>query len=224
MKKRGLAVLLLLAMALTLLPAGALAAPADRAAAARGSGNPFRDVPEGSWYFDAAQYALANGFFNGTSADTFSPNGTMTRGMFVTVLGRMAGVNPDDYAGRGDFADVPAEAYFAPYVAWAAQFGITGGVGDGKFDPEGLVTREQMAVFFVRYFETFGVTLDAGETVATVPADLDDVSPWARESVLKLWRMGLLNGDGVRFNPRGNTSRAEAAALCMRTDKAVDTW
>lgn len=186
--------------------------------------NPFADVPEGSWYYDAVLYAFINGFFNGTGQNAFDPDGTMSRAMFVTVLGRMAGMDPRTYAGQSVFSDVPADAWYAPYVAWASKHGITTGVGNGKFDPNGLINREQMAVFSVRYFEIFGVDYDTGSNITTIPADIDSVSPWAREAVLKLWKTGLLAGDGVNFDPSGNASRAQAATLCMRTDRAVQTW
>ena len=65
--------------------------------------NPFTDVKEGDWFYDAVQYARINGLFNGTTETTFDPNGTMTRGMFVTVLGRMAGVDKDAYLGDTEF-------------------------------------------------------------------------------------------------------------------------
>ncbi|SHI89041.1 S-layer homology domain-containing protein [Lutispora thermophila] len=169
-------------------------------------------------------YASINKFFSGNSANTFDPNGMMNRGMFVTVLGRMAGVDVTEYTGQSVFSDVEADSYYAPFVAWASKYGITTGVGNGKFNPNDIITREQMAVFFVRYFEILGVNYDTGANVTTIPADIDMVSPWAREMVLKLWRAGLLVGDGINFNPTAIASRAETAALCMRTDKAVKVW
>lgn len=65
---------------------------------------------------------------------------------------------------------------------------------------------------------------DTGVVIETVPADLDQVSDYARDAVLKLWRVGLLAGDGTNFDPKGNATRAQTATLCMRTDKAVDVW
>ena len=91
--------------------------------------------------------------------------------------------------------------YYAPYVKWAAQYGITGGTGDGRFSPDALITRQQMAALFVRYFEKFGIRLTGGTQYTTVPADLDAVAPYAREAVVKLWQAGLLNGNGTRFDP-----------------------
>ena len=231
MKKRLISILLLVTMLFTLLPAEAMDVVADNINTTVNTmqekmklENPFEDVRESSWYYDAVQYARINGFFSGTSANTFDPNGTMSRGMFVTVLGRMAGVDQTAYTEQSVFSDVTADAYYAPFVAWASKHGITAGIGNGKFDPNGLINREQMAVFFVRYFETFGVNYDTGANITTLPADLDTVSPWAREMVLKLWKTGLLSGDGVSFNPIGNASRAQTATLCMRADKAVETW
>ncbi len=220
MKKRIISLLLVVSMVLSLLPVSALAAGTKDTAA----DSPFTDVKPGDWCYDAVLYAKANGFFSGTSETTFSPNGTMTRGMFVTVLGRMAGIDPAKYGGDTGFTDVPEGMYYAPYVKWAAQYGITGGTGDGRFSPDALITRQQMAALFVRYFEKFGIRLTGGTQYTTVPADLDAVAPYAREAVVKLWQAGLLNGNGTRFNPTGNASRAQAAALCQRTDKAVETW
>lgn len=226
MKQRIISLLLVVCMVMTLLPAGALAANGTTGKTAAETGRtaePFTDVASDSWYASAVRYVCANGFFNGTSATTFAPEGNMTRAMFVTVLGRMAGVDPADYPGT-DFTDVQEGLWYAPYVKWAAQYGITTGTGGGKFSPDALITREQMAAFFVRYFEKFGVRFKTEPSVTTQPADLERVSAWARDAVLQLWALGLLNGDGVNFNPGDNAARCQTAALCQRADLAVETW
>lgn len=236
MKKRIVSLLLVFCMVITLVPANVLAdevkglaettAGQTQAAGTTAAKpeNPFADVKSGSWYEAAVLYARANGFFDGTSATTFEPDGPMTRAMFVTVLGRMAGVEAADYAGATDFIDVAEGTWYAPFVKWAARYGITTGTGNGKFSPDGRITREEMAVFFVRYFETFDAMPKADTTVTTKPADLDEVSSWAQDAVGKLWALGLLNGDGVNFAPKDKATRAQTAALCQRTDKAVETW
>ena len=236
MKKRIVSLLLVFCMVITLVPANVLAdevkglaettAGQTQAAGTTAAKpeNPFADVKSGSWYEAAVLYARANGFFDGTSATTFEPDGPMTRAMFVTVLGRMAGVEAADYAGATDFTDVAEGTWYAPFVKWAARYGITTGTGNGKFSPDGRITREEMAVFFVRYFETFDAMPKADTTVTTKPADLDEVSSWAQDAVGKLWALGLLNGDGVNFAPKDKATRAQTAALCQRTDKAVETW
>ena len=236
MKKRIVSLLLVFCMVITLVPANVLADEVkSRAETTAGQTqtagttaakpeNPFTDVKSGSWYEAAVLYARANGFFDGTSATTFEPEGSMTRAMFVTVLGRMAGVEVADYAGVTDFTDVAEGTWYAPFVKWAARYGITAGTGNGKFSPDGRITREEMAVFFVRYFETFDAMPKADTTVTTKPADLDEVSSWAQDAVLKLWALGLLNGDGKSFAPKDKATRAQTAALCERTDRAVETW
>ena len=236
MKKRIVSLLLVFCMVITLVPANVLADEVKGLAettagqtqtagtTAAKPENPFADVKSGSWYEAAVLYARANGFFDGTSATTFEPEGPMTRAMFVTVLGRMAGVKAADYAGATDFTDVAEGTWYAPFVKWAARYGITTGTGNGKFSPDGRITREEMAVFFVRYFETFDAMPKADTTVTTKPADLNEVSSWAQDAVLKLWALGLLNGDGKSFAPKDKATRAQTAALCERTDRAVETW
>ena len=186
--------------------------------------NPFKDVKETDWFYDAVQYSRINGFFNGISNTEFDPNGTMTRGMFVTVLGRMAGVDAENYAGQSVFKDVSVSKWYAPYVAWAAKYGITTGTGDGNFSPDALINRQQMATFLVRYFEAFDVDYSTDANVTTIPADMDIVASWAQDAVLKLWAEGLLNGDGTNFNPDSSATRSQAAAVAMRADEAVDIW
>ena len=221
--KRLLSGFLSLVLLATLVPTAAFAANDSGSGAAKPV-NPFTDVKKGDWFYDAVLYAYANGFFSGTTANTYEPQGTMTRGMFVTVLGRMAGVDPADYSGGTRFSDVSPGKYYAAYIEWAVKYGIVTGYDDGTFRPDAKVTRQQMAAFFVRYFEAFGVDYKTGANITTTPADLASVSAYAQDAVLKLWKQGLLNGDGVNFNPGGNASRAQAATLCMRADKAVKTW
>ena len=184
----------------------------------------FSDVSKDSWYYDSVKYVKENGIFSGVSANQFDPKGELTRAMFVTVLGRMAGVDASTYQGESEFSDVSKDAYYAPYVAWAKKHGITGGTGAGKFAPDSAVTRQEMATFFVRYFDAFDVEYDTGKKVDTTPADISSVASWAKDSVLKLWSVGLLNGDGKSFDPYSKATRAETAALCERTDKSVKVW
>ena len=229
MKKRLISLLLVICMVLTLLPAEVLAVevkkPADNATqTAVVQENPFTDVEQNSWYAAAVQYARVNGFFSGVSDTLFAPDGSMNRGMFVTVLGRMAGVDAAKYSGETGFSDVEPTAWYAPYVKWAAQYGIANGMGNGLFAPNDKINREQMAVFFAAYFEKFDVTPETEKATAGKPADLGQVSDWAKSAVLKLWSMGLLCGDGVNFAPKDTATRAEAATLCKSVDKSVETW
>ena len=221
---RFVAGLLSIVLLVTMLPMEVLAAGNGGRAEQPSQTMPFQDVKSSDWCAKAVEYVYSHGIFNGTSTATFSPSGTMTRGMFVTVLGRMAGVNPDDYSGETPFSDVPQTMYYAPYVQWAARYGITVGTGDGKFSPDAFINRAQMAAFFVRYFEAFQVDYATGANITTTPADLERTPAYAQDAVLKLWKQGLLNGDGTRFAPEGNATRAQMATLCMRADEAVEIW
>ncbi|MGE5473290.1 MAG: InlB B-repeat-containing protein [Ignavibacteriales bacterium] len=231
MKKRIISIMLIICMVMTtLLPEIALAGQelatdnASEKAASQQITN-FKDVSQSDWYYNSVKYALEHNIFNGTGNDTFSPNGTMTRGMYVTIMGRIAGVIPSDYAGKVGFADVDKDAYYAPYVAWAVKNGITSGVGNNGFDPDGIVNREQMATFTIRYFDAYDIDYGASTDVTTKPGDLSGVSDWAQDAVLKLWKAGLIKGDDDgNFNPKNNATRVEAATFSMRTNERVETW
>ncbi|MBR0326894.1 MAG: S-layer homology domain-containing protein, partial [Clostridia bacterium] len=219
--KRFLSLLIALSMLLSIVPVTAFASSDSKSILV----NPFDDVKDGDWFYDAVQYARINGFFRGTTDTTFDPSGTMTRGMFITVLGRMAGVDTTQYNGEmHPFADIKSDMYYAPYVAWAVKYNIAQGTGDSNFSPDALITREQMATFFVRYLDRFGVKCDTDKKINTYPADIDSVTGYAKSAVLKLWEKGLLSGDGVSFNPTANATRAETATLATRFDEVVETW
>ena len=222
-KKRLLSLLIVLCMLVTLMPGQAFAAGGSSGQEAQQK-NPFSDVKTSDWFYDAVQYARVNGFFSGTSTSTFTPYGTMTRGMFVTVLGRMAGVDASAYSGGTEFTDVAESQYYAPYVRWAAKHGITSGTSKGKFSPDAFIDRQQMAAFFVRYFEKFNVDYDTGANITTAPSDIDSVAEYARDAVMKLWKTGLLTGNNGKFDPKASATRAQTATLCMRCDNSVKTW
>ena len=110
--------------------------------------NPFTDVSASAYYYDAVLWAVKQGITNGTSATTFSPDATVTRGQTVTFLWRNAG--SPAVSGSG-FADVAANAYYATAVAWAAHEGITSGTSATTFSPDNACTRAQIVTFLYRY-------------------------------------------------------------------------
>jgi uncharacterized repeat protein (TIGR02543 family) len=187
--------------------------------------SPFKDISESDWFYDSILYVFENGIFNGTGDDSFSPYETMSRSMFVTVLGRIAGINQKDYTTSTAFIDVDENAYYAPYITWALEKGVTTGVGNNRFDPDGIVTREQMAVFAVRFFDAYDIDYRADSNNFESPADISDIAPWALDSVMKLWKAGFLKGDNNGFfNPKDNAERASAATFCTRIHQGVTKW
>ena len=216
--KRLLSLTLAVLLLVTLLPAQAIAAELESLAENRNASGTFVDVPEGAWFYDAVEYVSGHDIFRGTSDTEFSPYGTMTRAMMVTVLGRLSQVDPADYTGAPAFTDVKSGSWYAPYVAWAVAAGITDGMGQGRFAPDEPVTRAQMAAFLWRYFQHIGARLP--ETVTdSLPGDYSAIPAYAREAAADLWRCGIFQGDGDNsFAPDRQLTRAEAAELLMRID------
>ena len=120
----------------------AAGSPAPKSAA-----NPFKDVGANDYYYAAVLWAVENGITSGTGADTFAPDATVDRGQTVTFLHRAAG---SPLAGNSGFSDVSDGAYYAKAVAWAAENGITGGTGNGKFSPNADCTRGQIVTLLYR--------------------------------------------------------------------------
>ena len=179
--------------------------------------NPFKDVKENDWFYDGVKFANQNGLFNGTAADLFDPNGDMTRAMLVTVLWRLDGkAAPKQSA---SFSDVPAGQYYTDAVAWASENGVVNGIGDNKFDPNGKVTREQIAAILFRYAEKNGCDTEKRADLSVFP-DTAKVSSYAKEALSWANAEGLVtgtnNGQGLVLDPQGSATRAQVATILMR--------
>ncbi len=172
----------------------------------------FSDVSALAWYAEAVQYMTENGLMNGIGAKKFDPEGTMTRAMLVTVLWRYAGA-PE--AKSYPFTDVAAGKWYEAAVAWAAENGIVTGVSADKFNPDGAITREQLAAIFYRYAD--GKSADADFTRFE---DGEKVSAWAKDALQWAIETGLVGGsaDGGKLylNPKNSATRAQVAAIFYR--------
>ena len=174
----------------------------------------FTDI-HNHWAADNILFAASRGLLSGTSDTTFSPNTGMSRGMFVTALGRLAGINPDSYK-TGKFTDVKTDAYYAPYVNWAAQNGIVEGVTATTFAPDSNINREQMAVIMANYAKKLGYDLPKTLQAVTF-ADNAQISSWAKNAVRIMQQAGILSGkNGNKFDPKGTATRAEVATVLRR--------
>lgn len=155
----------------------------------------FDDVKPTEWYADAVRCVVEKGLMSGTGTDAFSPDGTTTRGMLMTILARYAGA---DTTGGAN--------WYEKGMAWAQSAGIS----DGRA-PEAGITREQLVTMLYRYADVHeaGGTLDAFADADTVSAYAVDAMRWAAAN-------GIVNGSHGRLNPQGNATRAQAAAMLMR--------
>lgn len=175
----------------------------------------FTDVPATHWAFAHVESIADRGIVGGIGGGLFNPGSDMTRGDFVTVLGRYLGVDTALYAGS-KFTDVNASMYYAPYVNWAAEAGIVGGYGGGRFGPTDKITREQMATLIVNFADTFGISLTDINGKAQF-ADDASISSWAKDGVYTAKAAGLVDGTGGNnFSPKGAASRAEVCAILYR--------
>ena len=173
----------------------------------------FTDVKAGSWYESAVQYAYDNGLFSGMSPTTFAPNATMTRAMLVTVLYRMEG--SPEATGVNKFTDVKAGQWYTDAVTWAADNGIVSGMSPTIFNPNGNITREQMASILFRYTQFKDRDVSARADLSKFK-DGNKVSGWAKEAMSWANAEGLITGTGVGLEPTGNATRAQVASILMR--------
>lgn len=176
--------------------------------------NPYTDVPEGKWYYDAVKYVSENGLMNGISDTVFAPDAGLTRGMLVTVLWRAEG-EPQAQSAHG-FGDVADGRYYAPAVAWAKENGIVTGVTNTVFAPDNNITREQIAAIIYRYAQYKGYDVSA-------QADLDgfedsqQISNYAKTPMSWANATGLITGmTATTLAPQGNATRAQIATVLMR--------
>ena len=177
--------------------------------------NPFTDISKSDWFYGDVEFAVKNGLFNGTTTTTFSPDMSMTRGMLVTALGRLHGVDTGKYA-ASSFEDVAAGKFYTPYVEWAKETGIVNGVGNNRFAPDNAISRQDLAVIVVRYAEYAGKQFPAAQQDVTF-TDAAAIRDSAKSAVQTLYSNGIFQGDNNnRFNPQDSTTRAQVSAILHR--------
>ena len=172
----------------------------------------FADVPSTNWAADAVAFASAHELFSGTSATTFSPDQSMSRGMLATVLYSLEG-RPDQTLTMQDltdgYSDVSGDAWYANGIAWAVENGIASGYGNGQFGPNDSITREQFVVMLWKYAGS-----PETNSQALAFTDADQASGYALKALRWAVETGILSGytDG-RLAPEGTATRAQAAQM-----------
>ena len=159
---------------------------------------PFTDVTSTDWFYSDVKYAYETGLMTGTSADAFSPEAPVTRGMVMTILARREGIRTDRYT---------------PWYAAGCEWAKANGISDGS-NPEAPVTREQLAAMLYRYAALKGRDLTAGENLNFT--DASDVSAYALSALQ--WATGekILTGSNGALNPQATATRAQLAAILHR--------
>lgn len=177
--------------------------------------NPFTDISKYATYYKSVQFVYEEGLFQGTSKTKFEPDTTMTRAMFVTVLGRLAGVNVDNYT-TTSFTDVEAGQWYSEYVEWASSIGLVEGYGNGKFGPNDPITHAQMYVLMERYADIIeGMSTSAyGATISA--NDVRDIPDWAYDAVEYAAENDFLVVSSYKLTPNDNAKRSELAMLLQK--------
>lgn len=195
-RKLSLALAVILAVSLFTLPAQA----AD---------NRFTDVPSTHWAHDSIEYVVEKDLFSGTSATTFSPEGTMTRAMLWMVLARMDDVNTNASSG---------EAWYQPGLDWAVKNGISDGT-----NPNNNITREQFASMLYRYAENAGEDITADTSELNKFIDTINIASYALEPLAWAVENGIVSGTSSdTISPAGNATRAQVATMLMRYDQTFN--
>ena len=176
----------------------------------------FTDIKAGDWFVDngSIDFVYNANLFVGTSDTTFGPHGKMNRAMFVTVLGRLHGI--DGAKKVSSFSDVKKDDYFSGYVVWANQNGIVSGITTTSFGPYQNITREQICAIMYRYCNFANIKLKNINAPITFN-DANKISSYAAQAVAACQRGGLVSGKGAgMFDPKGTATRAEVATIMLK--------
>ena len=181
----------------------------------------FKDVRSTDWFYDAVDYVFTHNLFNGTSGNTFSPNDTMTRGMFVTVVHRLAGLPA--VAVPSQFSDVAdTTKYYYDAVSWAATAGVIFDDENGTFSPDKPIARHEMALYLYRYatFKGYNMSADFSRydtfpDNTAVPAGSVDALKWATAK-------GVINGAEGRLIPIDSATRSQVAQIFINFKTQIE--
>jgi len=185
----------------------------------------FIDVSESAWYYKAIDYVYKNNIIKGTGSTTFAPNDKLTRGMMVTILYRMEG--EPKVTGTPKFPDVQdSSKYYYKAVKWATDKGIVSGYDNGKFGPNDNIQRQQLAVILNKYAKYKEKDVSAINNLEEF-TDKNKISSYAINQMK--WAVGaeVISGNEDKvtgektLNPKGNATRAEAAAMLEKYCKNV---
>lgn len=172
----------------------------------------YKDVKETDWYKDAVTFIIARGISTGTSENTFSPDGKLTRGQLITLLMRVYDIKPiENY--KDNFKDA-GDIYYTGYLAAAKKMNLTKGIGDNKFAPDNSITRQDMMTLLYNTLRAMG------KLPANKPAegtdnfnDHKDIAEYAKAALEYMVKAGIITGSNGNFLPKDTTTRAQLAQV-----------
>ena len=194
-------------------------------------GYAFRDMPApDNWAHAGLDYCIYSGYINGLSATTVDPSGTCTRAQLVCILYRIQG-EPKVVEGyeldklRAPFDDVPRGQWYTNAILWAKLTRIVNGTSATTFDPNGQITREQLAAILYRYTAEYAPDATGNAASLADYPDAGSVSAYARDAMAWAVGNGLIKGlphDKTDYlEPGGSTTRAQVATILMRYKQAT---
>ncbi|MBE7037216.1 MAG: S-layer homology domain-containing protein, partial [Ruminococcaceae bacterium] len=179
-------------------------------------GSSFADISDEHWAKESIEQLAAKGVISGYGDGSFKPENKVTRAEYVKMI--ISLFNLTDKHAKANFSDVSAGDWSYQYIATAEKLGIISGGGDGAFNPNGEITREDLVTISYRLFNALGLELSQiNEKVYFV--DRTEISAYAEEAAIALQRAGIVNGvatenaDEFNFNPKHSASRAECAKI-----------
>lgn len=174
----------------------------------------FSDVTENDWFYSDVMYICTKGIMNGVSESSFAPNDKVTRAMFITLLYRCS----KETSGKSiPFTDVEKGSWYEKATIWGFEKGIVNGTGNGKFSPDSILTREQLAVMLYNFKKS---SQNKKSADLTIFLDSDEVSPWATEAMMWAVENKIIGGRAnSTLAPKESATRAEAAIVMRRLEK-----
>jgi len=175
----------------------------------------FEDAQPTAWYYEYVMKAYTLGIMKGTADAVFEPNALTTRAMLAQILYNLAKTEGEEIKSAG-FVDVPENAWFADAVNWAAACGLVNGVGDNRFDPNAVLTREQAATILMRFAAAVELDTSAKADLSKY-TDASKVSGYAQDAMGWAVGTGLINGTTpTTLDPKGSCTRAQIATIMIR--------
>lgn len=179
-----------------------------------GNASSFTDI-DGHWAETYIEDVVSRGIMSGTSATTFSPSATISRGQFVVALSKCLGIVLDNYVNAG-FTDVAVNKYYTGAVKWATDNDILDPITSTTFEPGTALTREMAANAIANYNEEYKITPDI-IVPGTPPGDCSSLSYESRQNISKALQLDLISVDANgNFNPASTMTRAHAAVIFSR--------